>query len=592
MDWNGIREWVTAEGTGHWFFVAFPIMLLCLLIILRGRRVRFLIPSLLITVVIVNPVFYKYWTDLSLYAYWRILWIIPVIPVTASVIPMITEKIQRPWGKSLAAVAGIGAVVLSGTLLYKGPGGRFTAAANAAKLPDSVVRIADRLLDGPEESEGGPGTVRIVAQHPLGVYMRQYSGEIDQLYGRDLDGYILGAKAEARNVHNALSDGNMTAVATAMANDQYEYLIVSADKEEALSGPEYEVVDEAAGYGIYRAHGKPTVEKVRNELGQVVRVTTVDENGKPVNGESGYATVEWQYDAAGNLTAEEYLDGSGNLVNNINGYAQDQWEYDSGKNIVVQRFLNADGELVVTGAGYAEVHRNYDGKHLIREEYYGADGKPMMQPAGHMAIRQTWDGDTLVSREYLNASGEPINRTDGYARATWETEGSCTSVKFYAADGTEIPVTGLNLARDVKGNPDGWTNWMIPTYNAVNSCQNIGSVNLGTKAEGDVYACTVEIEFRDVRATEGQTLRFWTQGAQDGSWNTGNVWNGNLVNLTDVPADGICMFTSTVAVSGSMADISNFDIGFRCDYWASGMYRVRNVRIERGDQRSEWKPGI
>ena len=73
-------------------------------------------------------------------------------------------------------------------------------------------------------------------------------------------------------------------------------------------------------------------------------------------------------------------------------------------------------------------------------------------------------------------------------------------------------------------------------------------------------------------AIEGQTLRFWTQGAQDGIWNTGNVWNGNLVNLYEAPEDGVYRYTATVAVSGAMVDISTFDIGFRCDYWASGMH--------------------
>lgn len=150
---------------------------------------------------------------------------------------------------------------------------------------------------------------------------------------------------------------------------------------------------------------------------------------------------------------------------------------------------------------------------MIREEYYGADGKPMTQAAAHTAIRQIWNGDTLASREYLDATGELVNRTDGYAWAVWEKEGNYTSVEFYAVDGIEVSVTGLNLAKDIRGDSDGWSDWMIPTYNIVNSCQNIGSVNLGPKVEGDVYSCTIEIEFRNVSATEGETLRFWTQGA-------------------------------------------------------------------------------
>lgn len=585
MDWNGIKEWVIAEGTGHWFFIAFPIILLTLLIWFKGRRVRFLIPSLLVTIVIVNPVFYKYWTNLGLYAYWRILWIIPVIPVLGAVIPSLTERIRKNLLKGIAVAVGSGAVIIAGSFLYSGPGGSFVKAANAAKLPKNVVEIADRLLELDESP-------RVVLQHPLGVYMRQYSGEIEQLYGRDLDGYILGAKADARNVYNALSENNMSAVATTMANDQYEYLIVNAGREEVLSEPEYEAIDKTEDYEIYRLHGKPTVVKARNELGQVVKVTTVNEKGQPVNNEFGYATIEWQYDSNGNITREFRSDTTGSGVADSNSQAGYEREYDSRGNIIIERFLRADDGLVVTGAGYAEVHRIYDGRHLIREEYYGSDRKPMVQAAGHVAIRQTWDGDILESREYLNAFGELINRKDGYAKAIWEKEDNHTSIKFFTAEGIEVPITGLNLVKDVKGNLDGWSDWIIPSYNAVNSTQNIGTVNLGSKIEGDLYICTMEIEFRDVHATEGQALRFWTQGAQDGRWDIGSIWDGTLINLHKAPEDGIYKYTTMVAVSEQMVDISTFDIGFRCDYWASGMYRVRNVRIEKGDKCNKWQPGV
>ena len=42
------------------------------------RNISRLIPMLLITVVIVNPWFYMKWVELGMYAYWRILWIVPV----------------------------------------------------------------------------------------------------------------------------------------------------------------------------------------------------------------------------------------------------------------------------------------------------------------------------------------------------------------------------------------------------------------------------------------------------------------------------------------------------------------------------------
>lgn len=750
-------DWILAESGGHCFFYAFPVALLLLFFLMRERRARFLIPSVIITIVIVNPWFYRYWDALDLYAYWRVLWIAPVIPVVTAVVPALTERtgamtINRSWISSIIyiAIAGIGilGIVLGGSFVYNASRGQFARVGiNSSKLPESIIEIADRLLELDEHP-------RIIAQHPIGVYIRQYTGEIDQLYGRDIDGFIFRTKNDARNINGQVSDpeGDLNAVATFMANDEYEYLVIADEgREERLAEARFELIDHIREYGIYRAHGIPTVVKERNALGQVISTTTVDETGMPINVESGYATISYEYDNNGNIirefrtdvegvgvanshgaagyireydsnahvikektigpdgaaianrvgyaevkreyegsnlikesywdaegylvdrldtryamvqmdydgdenriseryydkagnsvmsnagfaevrrayadkrvTEERYYDLNGNPVsvaagyagracsydttgnvsretyydeewhpvNNINGYASDERIYDAERNVIFQRFLDMDDHPVVTGMGYAEVHRVFDNKLLIREEYYGSDGLPYKQKAGYTSIVQTWDGDVLASRTYCNPDGTPINRPDGYCKAVWEVGETCRNVRLYDVDGSAVDIDNLNLARDIQYDADGWSNWMIPSYNTINSCHDIGFVNLGEKTEGDVYTCQIEIEFKNVSASEGQTFRFWTQGAQDGNWNIGNVWDSSLINLGGIPEDGIYSFTSTKAISGDMANISTFTIGFRCDYWASGMYRVRNVKIEKGSMPSKWSPGI
>ena len=751
-------DWILAESGGHCFFYAFPVALLLLFFLMRERRARFLIPSVIITIVIVNPWFYRYWDALDLYAYWRVLWIAPVIPVVTAVVPALTERtgamtINRSWISSIIyiAIAGIGilGIVLGGSFVYNASRGQFARVGiNSSKLPESIIEIADRLLELDEHP-------RIIAQYPIGVYIRQYTGEIDQLYGRDIDGFIFRTKNDARNINGQVSDpeGDLNAVATFMANDEYEYLVVDGNgREERLSTAGFELIDTVAGYGIYEAHGTKTQLKERNELGQVVSVTTIDENGKPVNGEDGYATVEWSYDdnglitrefrtdingigvadgngragyervyddlshilleryidpdgkaiansvgyaeyrreykgsdlisesyydesgmpvnridtgyasirmiydnnhnrlsetyynitdevvnslagyakviraydqkrmisetyfdtqnqpvtivagysskhrtydENGNMTSESYFDESGFPVNNINGYSKVEYEYDDDKNVILERYENANGNPVMTGFGYSEVHRVFnDRRQIVTEEYYGTDGKPYAQSAGYTAIVQEWDDDALLSRSYLNTEGQLIKRTDGYAKVVWEQGETCTDVHFYDVNDLEVEIGNINLVKDVKTNDEGWSDWLMPNYNTINSCHNIGYTNLGPKVEGDMYICTIEIEFKDVTATDGQAFHFWTQGAQDGKWNSGNVWNGNLVNLFEAPDDGMYRYTATVAVSGAMVDVNTFNIGFRCDYWASGMYRVRDVKIEKGETSTEWSPGL
>lgn len=185
----------------------------------------------------------------------------------------------------------------------------------------------------------------------------------------------------------------------------------------------------------------------------------------------------------------------------------------------------------------------------------GVDGNPVANANGYAIVRSRYDKDNLISESFFDADGR-------------------------------------NLLKDLKSGADGWSQWFIPENNVINSCFDLGKVILGDKVDGDVYTCSLEVEFKNVTATDGSAFGFRTQGSQDGKWYTGNVWNSSLINLEEAPADGLYKFESTVAVTGDMVDVSTFGVGFRCDNWASGSFRVRNVKIEKGDHATAWSPGI
>ena len=540
---DGIRSWIEAEGSGHWLFAAFPVILLCLFIWFKGRRVRFLIPSLIISIVIINPWFYRAWDELGLYAYWRILWIIPVIPVAAGLVPSISEKFKKTWVKSIVAAVGVGAVVFGGTFIYNGAGGSFTVAANASKEPDYVVQIADRLLELDEHP-------RVVAQYPIGVYLRQYTGEVDSLFGRDNAANHIGfPSADAMMAHRVLSDpaADKSIIAQFMLDDDYDYLVYSGN-----AGESFERVDVVGDYGIYKAVGKPTVVKDRNELGQVISITVVDDNGKPVNNENGHSTVAYTYDD--------------------NGY--------------VSRLFRSDKD----GNGIDGEERKLDASGRVVDDYkLDANGKRCEQQAGFYGYTQRYDqAGKLLSRTYIDSEGNTLNRSDGFSKVVWEAQDTITSVKLYDKDGNKADIKGVNLMPDQDGS---WSDWMTPKPVVENCCFVIGAVNLGEKAEGDAYSCQIEIEFKDVVASEDQIFRFRTQGTADNSWYIGNVWN-DLISLDEPVADGIYSFESSAQINEKMAAASFFEIGFRCDNWSSGSFRVRKVKIEKNNMCSEWSQGL
>lgn len=573
---DGIRYWIEAEGNGHWFFIAFPVCLFILFIWFKGRRVRFLIPSLLISTVIINPWFYKKWNELGLYAYWRILWIVPVIPVIAGVIPSITEKIRKSWLKSIVVAIGIGMFVFGGTFLYNGPGGSFVEANNAAKLPDNVVAVADRLL----EFDKHP---RVITQDPVGVYIRQYTGSIDTLYGRDLHGYIHTASKSAQEINQAINTDSFSTISEEMLNEEYDYLVmISRETDDSLK-----LIDCIGQFSIYAANGNPTKRVIRNEQGQVISISILDENGKLINNENGIATIIFDYDSEGNIIREFHTNVEGEGVADDKGIAGYEWAWDNFEHIVMERTLGENGKPITAFQRYAEVRREFRGDKVVREQYYDEEGNPAIQLAGYAGIAQEWNDNRLVSKVYLDADGNPINRIDGYSKADWAN----TDVVFYDIDGNTVPLEGINLYRERTVNLDGWSEWITPNLDTNNHGLVIGYYNLGEKKEEDVYSCQFEIEFKNVSCSNPDSFLFCTQGTTDGAWSVWNPWD-HIVYLTDVPEDGIYHYSTTCVIDKKMAEAKEFQIGFRCDNWDTGSFRIRKIKIEKSNVPSDWSPGI
>lgn len=234
----------------------------------------------------------------------------------------------------------------------------------------------------------------------------------------------------------------------------------------------------------------------------------------------------------------------------------------------------------------------YHNMQLVFEAYYDVDGNLQKQAAGNVAIEQSWDGDELASKSYLDQNGQPINRVDGYSKAVWKRNKEGTKyIAFFDVTGSEIDIEGLNLIGQEKSFNDGWSEWFSPDSTKAFTLFTVDEICLGKKAEGDLYTCQFDIEFSNVTVPEGKSFEFKTQGKTDGEWNGSNLW-WVVAYMNKAPKDGIYTFSKTVRLDSKMADASVFEIGFRCDNWLSGAFRIRNIKIEKGASASEWTPGI
>ena len=196
-------------------------------------------------------------------------------------------------------------------------------------------------------------------------------------------------------------------------------------------------------------------------------------------------------------------------------------------------------------------------------------------------------------RRYLDANGNAAMRVDGYSEARWTyDESRVRRVAFYDLNGSAVSAEGLNLVLDM---PSGQSAWHAPQRDMKDRYYKIATVNLDEGTEGDTYTIQLEIEFSNVAVTEGKSFLFLSQGAVDGSWSSWrerNIWNSRVVRLEDAPEDGVYTFTLSQTITEQQAGAETFDLGFRCDNWAAGAFRVRRLKVEKGDSATAWTPGI
>lgn len=194
-------------------YVAALVALFCLH---RSWRKSLILPSAIIALIVLNPVFYALWNTVIERSYWRTIWMIPIIVIIASV-PAVLEGKKR--GQALTVLLFTAAIIASGFPVYSYRDTAFKLAANPDKLPDQVVSVANALL----ALEENP---RVVADYSLSVYLRQYSGKIKSLYGRNVDMEVtepILARAVFDNLR--LDDGDMNLVRTKMVENGYRWLI-------------------------------------------------------------------------------------------------------------------------------------------------------------------------------------------------------------------------------------------------------------------------------------------------------------------------------------------------------------------------------
>lgn len=223
----GIEYFQIYIGTGM-FVVLFLISLLYIYIRDSKEKIKtdiLLRYSIIAILILFNPLMVYAAEEFLLkdMVYWRIFWIIPVVPVIAYAAAQAVSGCKEKKKKLITSIAILLIIVYCGKLVYNT--GNFQEADNLYKIPQEAIDICDIINEQSEDGE----TIQLLVTPELASYIRQYDGTMKMLFGRHGRG---NAEGEIDTVYEQLQSDTMDLVLiTEIARDTgCNYLILNSHR--------------------------------------------------------------------------------------------------------------------------------------------------------------------------------------------------------------------------------------------------------------------------------------------------------------------------------------------------------------------------
>ena len=152
-------------------------------------RTRILIPLLVLVPVIINPILYA--LVLRKLRYWRLFWMFPDCLLIGWAGVDLCGRCKGEITRCLCLATICLVIAAAGKNVYSARAGLFSPADSLYKVGSSTRQVCEAVLaDNPHP--------KCIFEGWIKNETRQYSGEIEQLYGRDIDGFIIQPPEEIK----------------------------------------------------------------------------------------------------------------------------------------------------------------------------------------------------------------------------------------------------------------------------------------------------------------------------------------------------------------------------------------------------------
>lgn len=188
-----IVNWFRAYYADGFFLTLAVAACIYLFVCEKEIRKKLLYPLCLLIFCVLNPVLYfKIYHSII---YWRLFWLLPDAILIAYAVTSLLRKCRKTLIKVLLLLVFCSLIVIKGTNVYKY--GVFTVWKNPQKVAGEVASVCDAMLSIEEEP-------RCILPASLFCEARQYSGNIQSMYGRNAHWYIVEVTQEQWDMYQAM----------------------------------------------------------------------------------------------------------------------------------------------------------------------------------------------------------------------------------------------------------------------------------------------------------------------------------------------------------------------------------------------------
>ena len=245
--WKWVQFWGEAPILVYLFFGICALLLLLFSMKQKPARLLLGIEAGGIVLFFLPPAIRIFRTVLGKNVYWRVLWIVPLIPAAAYALSLLVTSCRYKVLKVLVGAAAAAFIILTGVNAFSDK--NFQTMENLEKVPQEVVSICEQIHAIAPDQE-----VMLATDDYLASYIRVYDASIKMLYGRSKHEAVSNGAKRIYGYINTWPNTNYTRLRRRLKLEGVDFLVMRKPSEEGrriLAGGGYRRVGRAGKYRIF-----------------------------------------------------------------------------------------------------------------------------------------------------------------------------------------------------------------------------------------------------------------------------------------------------------------------------------------------------